>query len=137
MAKQTILIFNELCVNMLCTTTQVEYETQCVEFCLFLLSGKLKLKHVCMCRCSLEWVDWKEGSLAFSQDRSIGRQQLEAIVACCLQTAGAPARKGGPSLVLLPTLLMGELFSSEISDPKTVMKLCNSNNSLPIYRRHL
>ena len=101
-----------------CTNIHDQYEMQCIRFCLFLLSGKLKLKHVCMCRCSLEWVDWKEGSLAFSQDRSIGRHQLGAM-ACCLQTAGAPARKGGPSLVLLPTLLMGELFSSETWDPKT------------------
>ena len=34
------------------------------------------------------WVDWKEGSLAFSQDRSIGRDQLLGAMACCLQTPG-------------------------------------------------
>ena len=47
-----------------------------------------QIENVYTCCCSLQWPDWKEGSLAFSQDRSIGREQLGAIVACWLQTPG-------------------------------------------------
>ena len=85
-----------------------------------------QIENVYTCCCSLQWPGWKEGSLAFSQDRSIGRDQLGAIVAGWTQTPGLLLRKGGPSLGLLPALLMDSLLWN---NKHQVQRHCRQVNS--------